>query len=204
MHLSCICIYFFQKCLIYSCAHKFTHPLQNVHNVNNLNKIRGFIKCTCCFIFSTVLIKLFHITDVYIYSTRQNYTWIYKKLSHLIVYIPLYLNTICHFLDDPRLVLYFVIVVHESLVGPEQFLDKSSSSCTFFGLPASSVYLNPSKNDCMILRSIFSHWGQLRDSFTTITKGGNIYSYSRRQHNSLRAGGWTLFNRIYVNSSHFV
>ncbi len=143
MHLSCICIYFFQNLLIYSCAHKFTHPLQNVHNVNNLNKIRGFIQFTCCFLFSTVLIKPFHITDVYIYSTRQNYTWIYKKLSHLIVYIPLYLNTMCHFLDDPRLVLYFVIVVHESLVGPEQFLDKSSSSCTFFGFGLLYIWTLP-------------------------------------------------------------
>ncbi len=52
-----------------------------------------------------------------------------------------------------------------------------------------------SNNDCMILRSIFSHWGQLRDSYTTITKGENIYWWcSRRQHNALRAGGvnfWT-------------
>ncbi len=56
---------------IYSCAHELTYPLQNVQNVNN--KIRGFMKIACYFLFSTVLNKLFHITDVYIYSTRQNH-----------------------------------------------------------------------------------------------------------------------------------
>ncbi len=54
----------------------------------------------------------------------------------------------CHFLDDPRLFLYFVIAVHEFLAGPEQFncllfFRKKPSSCTFFGFPASSAYLNP-------------------------------------------------------------
>ncbi len=36
------------------------------------------------------------------------------------VYILLNLNTMCHFLDDPQLFLCFVIVVHESIVDPEQ------------------------------------------------------------------------------------
>ncbi len=71
----------FQVCTIYiySCAHKFTYPLQNVQNVNNWNKIRGIMNIACYFLFSTVLNKLFHITDVYIYSTRQNNNWIYKN-----------------------------------------------------------------------------------------------------------------------------
>ncbi len=47
-----------------------------------------------------------------------------------------------------------------------------------------------SSSDCMILRSIFSHWGQLRDSNTTIKKGSNIQWCSRRKHDALRAGGW--------------
>ncbi len=63
---------------IYSCAHKFTYPLQNVQNVNNWNKIRWIMKIACYFLFSTVLNKLFHITDVCIYS-RQNNNWIYKN-----------------------------------------------------------------------------------------------------------------------------
>ncbi len=47
-------------------------------------------------------------------------------------------------------------------------------------------------SDCMILRSIFSHEGQLVDSYMTITKGENIYWCSRRQHNASRAGGCKL------------
>ncbi len=55
-----------------------------------------------------------------------------------------------------------------------------------------------SKSDCMILRSIFSHRGQLRDSYTTITKDENIYWCLRRQHNALRAGGCKLLNRMMM------
>ncbi len=91
-----------------------------MQNVNNWKNKRDHEKCMLFFI-RTVLNKLFHITDVYIYSTRQNNNWIYKKWLHSKVYIPLNLNTMCHFLDDPRLFLYFVIVDYESLVGPEQF-----------------------------------------------------------------------------------
>ncbi len=50
----------------------------------------------------------------------------------------------------------------------------------------------------MILRSIFSHWGRLRDSCTTITKGENIFWCSRRQHNALRARGCTFLNRMMI------
>ncbi len=57
---------------IYSCAHKFTCPLQNMQNVNNFNKIRGMMKIACYCLFNTVLNKLFHITHVYIFSTIQN------------------------------------------------------------------------------------------------------------------------------------
>ncbi len=102
------------------CAHKFTFPLQNMQNINNFNKIRGIMKMACYCLGNTVLNKLFHITDVYIYSKRQNNNWIHKKWPCSKVYIPLNLNTMCHFLDDPRLLFCFVIVVHESLVGPEQ------------------------------------------------------------------------------------
>ncbi len=37
------------------------------------------MEIACYFLFSTVLNKLFHITDVYIYSTSQNNNWIYKN-----------------------------------------------------------------------------------------------------------------------------
>ncbi len=52
----------------------------------------------------------------------------------------------------------------------------------------------------MILRSIFSHWGQLRDSNTTIKKGSNIHWCSRRTHDALRAGGWKLLNRMKISN----
>ncbi len=50
-----------------------------------------------------------------------------------------------------------------------------------------------SSHDCMILRSIFSHWGWLRDSNTTIKNGSNIHWCSRRKHGALRAGGVKTF-----------
>ncbi len=55
-----------------------------------------------------------------------------------------------------------------------------------------------SKSECMILSSIFSNWEQLRDSYTTITKGENMYWCSKRQHNALKAGGCKLLNRIMM------
>ncbi len=122
-------------------------PLAEYENVNNFNKIREIIKIACYCLFNTVPNKLFHmITDIYIFSTRQNNNWIYKndpvqKFTHPWILI------LCCFLDDPRLFFCVVIVVHESLVGSEQFnccsSEKSSSSCTFFGFPAFSAYLNP-------------------------------------------------------------
>ncbi len=138
------------------------------------------------FLFSTLLNKIFHITDVYIYSTKQINNWIHKKWPHSKVYIPLNLNNLCCFLDDPQLLFCVVIVVHEFLVGPEQF------NCLLFFrkilqllhvLWFSSIFCVFEHFPTAILRSNFSLWGQLRDSYTAITKGGNIYRYSRRQHN---------------------
>ncbi len=41
-------------------------------NVNNFNKIRGIMRIACYCLFNTVLNELFHITDVYIFSTEKN------------------------------------------------------------------------------------------------------------------------------------
>ncbi len=71
--------------------------------------------------------------------------------------------------------------------------DKSSTFCRFCSFPAFLHIWTLSSSDCMILRSIFSHWGQLMDSNTTIKKGSNIHWCSRRKHDALRAGGWKLF-----------
>ncbi len=90
-----------------------------------------------------------------------------------------------------------VIVVHESLVCPEQFNCQQINRLLFFRkiLQVPQILICPaflciwtlSNNDCMILRSIFSHWGQLRDSRATITEGSN---------HALRARGWKLLNRM--------
>ncbi len=48
-----------------------------------------------------------------------------------------------------------------------------------------------SNNDCMVLRSIFSHRGQLRDSFASITEDSNTHWCSRRKNHALRAF-WTF------------
>ncbi len=71
------------------------------------------------FLFSNVLKKLFHITDVCIYSTRQNNNWIYEnypiqKFTHPWILILCVISWMIH--DC----FYILWVVHESLVGPEQ------------------------------------------------------------------------------------
>ncbi len=111
-----------------------------MQNVNNFNKIRGIMKIACYCLFNTVLNRLFLITDVYI-STRQNNNWIYKNDPVQKFTYP-WILILCRFLDDPWLSFCFGIVVHESLVG-SAVLQKKTSSCTFFGFPAFSAYLNP-------------------------------------------------------------
>ncbi len=81
-----ICIYIHNLCMCYDVTsysesnetetklrcYKFTCPLQNMLNINNFNKMRGIIKTACYCLFNTVPNKLFHMTDVSIYSTIQN------------------------------------------------------------------------------------------------------------------------------------
>ncbi len=110
----------------------------------------------------------------------------------------------CGYLDDPRLFFCFVMVVHESLVCSEQFKLSSvlqkNPPC-----PAESSDLQHLLH-IWNLRSTFSHWGQLRDSNTTIIKGSNIHWCSRRTHDALRSGGggdfWTGWR--CPNFSYFV
>ncbi len=95
------------------------------------------------------------------------------------VYIPLILNTVCCYLGC-MFVCFLVMVVHvcpEQLNYPlffrkilhvPQILWVSSIFCIFEPSPAVS--------------SIFSHWGQLRDSNTTITEDSNF-----------KIQGWKLF-----------
>ncbi len=46
----------------------------------------------------------------------------------------------------------------------------------------------------MILRSIFSQRGRLRDSYAAITEDSNTHRCSRRRTHALRAGAWKLLN----------
>ncbi len=100
------------------------------------------------------------------------------------------------------------MVVHESLVCSEQlnwalFFRQISTFCRFCSFPAFLHIWTLSSSDCMILRSIFSHWGQLMDSNTTIKKGSNIHWCSRRTHDALRAGCWKLLNRMKISNFFF-
>ncbi len=82
---------------------------------------------------------------------------------------------------------FFVIVVHESLVCPEQL------NCSLFfrkilQVPQIIHFFHHFwciwtlfNNDCMILRTIFS---QLRDSYGTITEGSNAHWCFRRKHDA--------------------
>ncbi len=47
-----------------------------------------------------------------------------------------------------------------------------------------------SNSDCMILKSIFSHWWQLSDSYTTITKDSNVYCWTWCQRGKNFWIGW--------------
>ncbi len=118
---------------------------------------------------------------------------------------------LCCYLDDPQLFLF--VFESSSRVSCLSWtakllavVRKSFRSQKWFGFPASFVYLNPFLQDCMILRSICSHWGELRDSYATITRGSNRHWCSRRKNHALRARGvsfWTerlpCFDNIYID-----
>ncbi len=77
-------------------------------------------------------------------------------------------------------VFFLVIVVHESLTLLHCLLF-FRKILKFFGFPAFLCIWTLSNNGSMILRSIFSHREQLRDSFTTITEDSNTHWCSRRK-----------------------
>ncbi len=113
------------------------------------------------------------------------------------------------YLDDPRLFFCFVLVVHESLVCSEQLnwalffrqilhvlqnLQFSNIFCIFEPFPAVT----------MILRSIFSHWGQLRDSNTSIKKRFKHSLMLQKETRCIKSwggggGGWKHLNRMKMS-----
>ncbi len=88
---------------------------------------------------------------------------------------------LCFYLNNPQLFFCLVIVVHEPLVCL-LFFRKNYSG------PTNSEFLciwTLSNNDCVILRSIHLHRGQLRDSYANIKKGSNAHWCFTRKHNAL-------------------
>ncbi len=90
--------------------------------------------------------------------------------------------------DDPQLFLFcLLIVVHESLVCPEQlnfllFFRKNPSAPTNSLVFQLFCVLEPLLwNDCMILRFKCSNRGQLRDSFAFIIEDSNAHWCSQSQ-----------------------
>ncbi len=115
------------------------------------------------------------------------------------VWEPFVLNIVCGYLDDLRLFVFcdgcsripcFFWTVKLSTVLQKNHPCPADSSVSQHILHIWTL----SSSNCMILWSIFSHWGQLKDSNTTIKKVSNIHWCSRRKHDALRSGGvnfWT-------------
>ncbi len=74
---------FLNACQIYSCAHKFTCPSQNMQNVNNFIKIRWIMKIACYCLFNTVLNKLSHKICLYKIITEFIKITPFKSLNTL-------------------------------------------------------------------------------------------------------------------------
>ncbi len=67
--------------------------------MSNFNKIIEIIQNACYFLFNTVLSKIFDIKDLYITCSPQD-----KKIAEIIkITHSKVLNTVCGYLDDPRL-----------------------------------------------------------------------------------------------------
>ncbi len=103
---------------------KFVNPLQNLWTWIILAKIREIIQNACYFLFSTVMSKIFHIKDVCIYIVHKTKNNNNKKAE--IIKIPPFksLGTLgylyCAWLPGWSTTVFFVMVVHESLVCSEQ------------------------------------------------------------------------------------
>ncbi len=169
------------------------------------------MKIACYCLLNTVLNKLFHITDVYRFSTIQIITKLIHKndpVQKFTTPLNLILCVVCWMIHECFSVFWQLfmspsLVLNSSCCSSE----KSSSSCIFFGFPASSAYLNP-----------FQQW--LYDFeihlFTWRTTGGLIHNYYIRWKHLLmlkkatqciksRGGGVNFLNwMIRVNCTYSV
>ncbi len=176
-------------------------PCRICENVNNFNKIREIIQNACYFLFSTVLSKIFYIK--YVYKTKNSWNYSNNPLQKIGNPWFLILCEVTWMIHDCSFVLCWLFMSPLFVLNSwteHCSSDKSSTFCRFCSFPAFLHIWTLSSSDCMILRSIFSHWGQLRDSNTTIKKGSNIHWCSRRKHDALRAGCWKLLNRMKISN----
>ncbi len=157
------------------------------------------------FLFRIRLNKLFHIIDVYIYTPQDKIITEFikndpfQKCTYPWILILCVISWVIH---DCFYILWCLFM--SPLLFPEQFNRKilqllhllwfSSIFCIFDPFPKVTVWFwDP----------YFSHRGQLRDSYKTITKSENIYWCSRRQHSALRARGCKLLNRMMMMCKFF-
>ncbi len=137
--------------------------------------------------------NIFYIKDVYMYSPQEQIIVELIKMTpfkslHALnlnsVLLPEWFTAVFLFSDSCSLIRCLFWTAQMSAV-----LQKNPSG------PTNSLvvqYWTLSNNDCVILRSIFSHRGHLRDSFATVTQDSNTHG-SRRKNHAVRAGAWKLF-----------
>ncbi len=131
-------------------------------------------------------------------STQEKIIGEFIKWPRSKVYIHLILNTVLLPEWSTALCFCLVIVVHESLVCPEQlncllFFRKILQVQQILWFSSIFVYLNPFQQ---WLYDFEIYLFTLRDSYATITEDLNAHWSSRRKKHALRAGAWKLLNRI--------
>ncbi len=145
-----------------------------------------------CMCFYNEHLKQLHSHDIFCdistCITAPLYTYIYMYWF-LILYC---------YMDDPQMCFFYsswIPCLSWKVKLPAVLQKNSSGPTNSLVFQHLSRIWTLSNNDYMILRSISSLWGQLRDSYTTITKGLNAHQCSRRKKkkDALRAWRWKLF-----------
>ncbi len=78
--------------------------------------------------------------------------------------------------------------------------EKSFSSHKIFGFPAFLCIWTLSNNDCIIVRSIFSHRGQLRDSFAIYYRRFKHSLMLQKEKPCIKSRAWKLLNRMKMST----
>ncbi len=134
------CIYTHIHTYTYSWSQKFKYTLQNLQNVDYFTKIRGIIQ-NACFVY-LVLTWIRYFTWKMFTCSPQNKIIVQKFTP------PCVLNTVVFSEWSSAVFISLVIVVHESLVCPEQlngllFFRKILQLSLIIWFSSIVVYLNP-------------------------------------------------------------